>query len=1561
MIRAVGLLKIMYWMSLRLEISEIQYYIIMKVKKILFLAAFGLFCLVGRVEAQQSGSLIVGETPQTGAFPLVADDVAANVAVVSDDIEVVKIAADAFASDVDLLTGLKPAVGDKPVSDRPNVIIGTVGASEILDEMDKAGLISVSEVAGKWETFCLKTTVYKNKPCLVIYGSDPRGTAYGVFELSRKMGVSPWYWFADVVPEHKDDIYVSAGGGVFGPPTVKYRGIFINDEDWGLQPWAAAHMDTDIKDIGPRTYERVFELLLRLKANYLWPAMHPCTKAFWYYKENPEVARKYDIVLGSSHCEPLLRNNVDEWVNNFYSEYGKASGDWNWKTNRNNIVQYWTDRVKESKNNDAIYTVGMRGIHDSSMPGYSTNAEKQQGLKDVIKTQRSILADNLGKPAEDVPQLFCPYKEALTLYRMGLDLADDISLLWPDDNFGYIRQLSSPEEQKRSGGGGVYYHFSYWGVPYDHLWLSSVSPSLTSYEMSKAYNLNCKNIWVFNVGDIKPAELEMQFALDFAWDVDKWTPEKAHEYCYYWAEEIFGKDLAERIASIKREYYRLAASGKPEHVHAIDYSRSEIEQRLADYEALADEAKAVELLVPARLRDAYFELVGYPCQAAASMNEKVLKARLSFVAASEGNREEALSFGQEALNAYQNIVSLSNRYNNDVAGGKWSGIMDYAPRGLKQFYEPVIASDMDINKDALPGAKGPDVVKIGAGNFTACGNDGGALTVLPGVGVADTSIAVLPFNMKSFTAKDIASAPYVEYTVQVRKGYNKFTLKCLPTFPLYTGLKIRYAISIDGQEATFHDLTMEAEKSPWSTNVVTGYSYGEDFYYSNSDKNVVVRVYLADPGVVISELDVCLPDENPYTAMMVNPGFEFKSEGVLNNGETTRGDVYGWKRVGEIVGNSYGLSCDAKGYEGASICWYNSTPMPDFFELSQTVEGLPAGEYVVRCKLGVFNEQVTNQRLFANNNAVYYGSRDDYDKNIVESENYTFAGLDFGAKNGSKGQLNDIAVRVFLTEGEPLTVGIRSSNMLADGTKATNNSGWFKVDDFRIELLRLLDHSGLVAELDSLIGAARNLYDSTDEGELDGQYPEDCRKAFRDAIEKAEDVRSADPMPDDKELVMACQNLKQAIADYEDGMVTFTSYIVNPNFEYKAEGELNDGTTVRGVPYGWSQTGEIIGNSFGINNDGINMSGKNCCWYYSKPMPDFFELFQEIEGLPAGKYAVKCRLAAFDGYMTNERIFANNNVQYFGREEDYAENLTPGEINSFAEWLPSNANVLKEMSVNVELKKGESLRLGVRSSNLRSDGTRAKDNSGWFKVDDFSLHYLGNDMLNLDEDKKYAQIVDKDSVCDVMLERTFEDVGKWYVFSVPFSIDAVQMAEYFSDVRKLEGVYVDKEGKCVMRFSDQQKSMEAAVPYIVKVKEPSVFLIFTNVLVENCRPEDKAVVVAGDNVELSMVGNFGKIDNLDDSYVLGGSDFEFADASASLKGFRAFVRILKPQEKVYENLYFDVDGVLASIDKVLSGDDIAGAIYKVDGSLVKNRTSDNEFLRTLPKGVYIVNGKKILK
>jgi hypothetical protein len=1025
-----------------------------------------LYWSVGVAFSSTPNSITVVHTNEAGSFPVVKSGKAADIIVDEHDAEVVQIAAEALAKDIELITSVKPIVQHSVIENTP-ILLGTLGSSTQIDELANRGKISIAEVEDKWETFgiALVSNPFEDvSKALVIYGSDPRGTAFGVFEFSKMIGVSPWVWWADVTPESFPEIYITGESAIFGPPSVQYRGLFINDEDWGLQPWAAKNMDPGIRnngtkgDIGPNTYERVFELMLRLKANYIWPAMHECTKAFWYYKENPELARKYQIVLGSSHAEPMLRNNVDEWVNNFREEYGKASGDWNWATNRNNIFTYWTDRAIESRNNDAVYTIGMRGVHDSGLPGYSGDENKKNALKDIIATQRNILSDNLDKPASSIPQIFCPYKETLTLYRLGLNLADDVTIAWVDDNHGYIRQLSNPSEQQRSGGAGIYYHISYWGDPEDYLWLSSTSPTLISYELSKAYALNTKKLWVINVGDIKPAEMEFQFAMDLAWDVEAWTPEKAHEYAKHWASETFGEEFSDSIAAIKETYYRLSASAKPEHVHLVQFTDSEIEQRIAEYQHLIERVQHLEAGIPERLKDAFFQLIQYPMEGAAEMNKKILGARISKKMALRGDIE-ALNIANEVRDAFSNIVRLTLKYNTGIADWKWNGMMNYAPRGRSQFNLPDLPTKSSINDQILPDETMVNKVIIRADQYSNKSENGQSFKLMKGLGIGAHSMTVWPLNLKTYSSSDIQTAPFIEYQVPVQKGSNTISIQCLPTFPLYSGLKLRYAVSIDNTSPVFVDLETAEFSGAWSKNVLRGFAEGNHMYESSETKNISIRVYFPDPGLVLSSLTVSNELVSPYTELMSNPSFELKAAGVLNDGSTVRGKPYGWEQKGTVPGNSFGINNDMSNLNGNNGCWYNvnQSPyaMPADFELYQEVSDLPAGEYVIRCRLAVMNGHMTNVRLFANQNVQYYGKESDYPNNLTEGENNSFAGWT-GVSGMSKALLNEMVVMLSLEEGENLKLGIRSSNLKGDGSigigkDASNVHGGFKVDHFRIE------------------------------------------------------------------------------------------------------------------------------------------------------------------------------------------------------------------------------------------------------------------------------------------------------------------------------------------------------------------------------------------------------------------------------------------------------------------------------------------------------------------------------
>ncbi|MDR1718177.1 MAG: glycosyl hydrolase 115 family protein, partial [Prevotella sp.] len=415
------------------------------------------------------------------------------------------------------------------------IIIGIPDKDSHIKKIVEEYKIDISDLSGKWEAFKIVKASKDGNNYLLTLGSDPRGTAYGILELSRYMGISPWVWWADVIPNKKTDIEYTPDEKVHAP-SVQYRGIFLNDEDWALMPWSTRTFEPTARRgaIGPKTYERIFELLLRLRANTIWPAMHECTVPFFFVEGNKEIADKYGIVVSNSHAEPMMRTNTGEWDS-------KERGTFNFLTNEKQILSYWDERAKELNGFENIYTVGMRGIHDGRMQGVESIDDETKVLHLVIDEQRKILSrNNPGKRLPDIPQQFVPYKEVLKAYDNGLKLPEDITLVWCDDNHGNIMRLSNPQEQKRSGGAGVYYHISYWGKPHDYLWLASTQPGLIYSEMKRAWNNGARRLWILNVGDIKPGEYLTEFFLDMAWDINSVSGNTIYSHQQNWIKNTFG-------------------------------------------------------------------------------------------------------------------------------------------------------------------------------------------------------------------------------------------------------------------------------------------------------------------------------------------------------------------------------------------------------------------------------------------------------------------------------------------------------------------------------------------------------------------------------------------------------------------------------------------------------------------------------------------------------------------------------------------------------------------------------------------------------------------------------------------------------------------------------------------------------------------------------------------------------------------------------------------------------------------------------------------------------------
>ncbi|MCR4995345.1 MAG: glycosyl hydrolase 115 family protein [Bacteroidales bacterium] len=820
----------------------------MKVSRLVLLTT--LFCYTLTLSGRD---IRVSTSAHRKAFVIASPATQADIVVAENDAEVVSTAARCLSSDVKAITGqaldihITAIAGAAALYGRQPIIAGTLGQSVLIDSLAAAGKIDAEAVRGRWEVYGLQMV---KKPfegtdrALVIYGSTPRGTAYGLLELSLQMGVSPYIWWADVGPARHNALYIQGEKTISEAPAVRYRGIFINDEDWGLMPWAAKTLDKVYGNIGANTYAKVMELLLRLRANTLWPAMHPCSQAFWDNKDNMSVARKYDIMLGSSHCEQMLRDNEWEWRR---APWNGTNESWNYANNAPVIRRYWEERVAESKGYDAMYTLGMRGVHDWGISGYPTTDDKVRGLTEIIGFQRSLLRKYIGDPTQ-IPQLFIPYKEVLDAYNAGLHVPEDVTLCWVDDNHGYIRQLPLPSEQARPGGNGIYYHLSYWGSPHDYLWLCSHSPSLISYELSRAYAQGIQTLWIINVGDIKPAEAELEFCMDLAWDADAWAPENAWRYMRYWASKTFGEAVADEIAAIKREYYRLAAGGKPEHVFAISYSDAERERRISAYASLAAAVETLRSAIPPRLQDAYYQLIEYPVKGAYCMNVKEFRATQSLALASQGQREQALAYAREAHRAYEEIQALTARYNTDIAHGKWNGMMSAAPRGLKQFRMPQVATDSMISSPSADVPEEPRTVVVPASDYTAAH---GHFTVMEGLGISDRGVTIWPLDMTRYTTGD---APSLEYEIPVRQGENTLSVRCLPTFPVNTTYDLRVALSVDNGPSQVISLKTEATKGKWNRNVLQGFNEAAITYHAEKDKKVRVRVGVMDPGVVVCEI-----------------------------------------------------------------------------------------------------------------------------------------------------------------------------------------------------------------------------------------------------------------------------------------------------------------------------------------------------------------------------------------------------------------------------------------------------------------------------------------------------------------------------------------------------------------------------------------------------------------------------------------------------------------------------------------------------------------------------------
>lgn len=784
---------------------------------------------------------------------------------------VVVTAARMFQDDMAAVTG-KAA---KAVAEKNATVVVTqldIAGKARKKTLQTAG-VDTGRLATMTDGFSIKVSGGK----IYVTGSNGRGTAYALLEMSRLAGVSPWIWWGDIVPEHRTRLTLADNYEMMQGASVEYRGIFINDEDWSLRPWSYLNHDKgDYGVISARTYKRIFQLLLRLRANTVWPGMHPGTRAFFKTEGAKAAADSCGIVTGTSHCEPLLRNNVAEWD-------VKERGAFNYITNKEAVQQYWAERLKEvSGSQGNMFTIGMRGIHDGSMEGVKTMEEKHSALQQVIDDQQKLIDKYIGN-ADRQMQVFVPYKEVLEIYERGLRVPDNVTLMWCDDNYGYLTRLSNAAEQRRKGGGGVYYHLSYWGRPHDHLWLTTTQPGLIYNEMRQAYDHNVRKLWIANVHDPKVAGYDLELFLDMAWNIDCVSHDTVDKHYHRWLCRQFGNEAGDALIAAMTEYYKLCGERRPEFMGwnqveldkrlyhrglspvgntelSINEFGNELDRYLDRYDAVCRAVDKAETMIRPELKDAYFAAIKYPVHAAAAHAHKLLEAQKARSLANGSVAKDMNEINRRlytacarSQNAYQKVRRLTHYYNKVMAGGKWDGIMNMHPRDLPVFGAPVLPLMLTDEECEVWSEE--------------CGVENQILHTPHSSPLTETCI---PLNAcqyshategtrtvsmlgHSMSAVALAKGGSVTYDLDaVDEGKAMLYIAMIPTQAIDGG-DLRYAVSIDGDEETVFSLKEPFRSEQWKKNVLRGQALRTMPVNLTKGKHKIT-IWALDAHIVIDQL-----------------------------------------------------------------------------------------------------------------------------------------------------------------------------------------------------------------------------------------------------------------------------------------------------------------------------------------------------------------------------------------------------------------------------------------------------------------------------------------------------------------------------------------------------------------------------------------------------------------------------------------------------------------------------------------------------------------------------------
>ena len=658
---------------------------------------------------------MISRSTVEGGFRMFAEGKAASIVLSEEDFPQVIRAAKDLSEDVKRVTGTaSPVETDGQV--RPGaILIGTVGKSPLIDGLVKENKLNVDEIKGKWESYMIRVT----PDALIVAGSDKRGTIYGIYEVSKRIGVSPWYWWADVPVVHSDRLYAKPGTYVQDPPKVKYRGIFINDEEPSFGNWSRANFG----GINSKMYAHMFELILRLKGNYLWPAMWG--KAFNEDDPlNPVVADEYGVVMGTSHHEPMMRNQ-EEWT-----KRSRELGEWNYRQNGENMRKFWLEGLKRNAKYDNLPTVGLRGDGDLPLdPGANFDSNRDM-LYQLFRDQRELIREAYGRDPATVPQMWVVFNEIWTFYNRGVRPPEDVILTFSDSNFGYLLQLPGEEERKHPETLGLYYHIDMNGGPWNDRWISTRPIPQIWHQLYLAYQYGMRGMWIINVGDLKPKEAEIDFIMDYAWDPDRIPYDKVGSWMIDWCGTIFPSEYAKECAMLISEYIRLNYIRKPEIQQtriwsAVNYN--EADRFAADWQKIADRAEELKKM-PAEYADVFYQLVYYPVVAGSGTAQIYTELAKADQFAKQGRASAAVAL-KKAQDLFEKDKQLSDYYNSaEMAGGKWKNMMSDKHIGYTQWSMPRDNSLPRISQMPVPAVE-PTLGVVVEGNEKAAPHQVESLTL----------------------------------------------------------------------------------------------------------------------------------------------------------------------------------------------------------------------------------------------------------------------------------------------------------------------------------------------------------------------------------------------------------------------------------------------------------------------------------------------------------------------------------------------------------------------------------------------------------------------------------------------------------------------------------------------------------------------------------------------------------------------------------------------------------------------------------------------------------------